>query len=83
MHPETTDRADGVATMREISLRQKIIQALADRGSDPLRHVRPDVHEGRAILRGSVGCYYDKQLAQEVVKRIDGVEQLQNEIVVD
>lgn len=67
---------------RDEAVVQQINRALVSRGAVPLRHVQVDLYEGLAILRGSVYRYYDKQLAQEVVKQIEGVEQIQNEIVV-
>jgi osmotically-inducible protein OsmY len=69
-------------SQRDEEVQQQINKALASRGSVPLRQVRVDLHEGLVILRGSVSRYYDKQLAQELVKHIDGVEKLKNEIVV-
>lgn len=67
---------------RDDEVQQQLNKALAGRGSVPLRNVRADLHEGLVILRGTVCRYYDKQLAQEVVKQIDGVETINNEIVV-
>lgn len=39
-------------------------------------------HQGILLLRGHVPTYYDKQLAQEAVKGLDGVVQIVNEIEV-
>jgi osmotically-inducible protein OsmY len=33
---------------------------------------------GRIVLSGKVGTYFQKQMAQEVVRRIEGVEQIDN-----
>jgi osmotically-inducible protein OsmY len=41
-----------------------------------------DFDAGRLILRGQVPSYYFKQLAQEAVANLDGVEQVVNEIEV-
>ncbi len=34
--------------------------------------------EGRVVLRGKVTSYFQKQMAQETVRRIDGVEAVDN-----
>ncbi len=39
-------------------------------------------HEGVLLLRGRVPTYYLKQVAQTVVMRVDGVEQVDNRIEV-
>ena len=39
--------------------------------------------EGVVILRGHVDSYYQKQLAQEISRRIDGVKIIINRLVVD
>lgn len=62
---------------------RRIVEALAETGIQELRAVTVGVHEGRVTLKGSVKTYYAKQLAQETVRRVDGVEALQNEIVVE
>jgi osmotically-inducible protein OsmY len=41
-----------------------------------------DFDAGRLILRGQVPSYYFKQLAQEAVADLDGVDQVVNEIEV-
>jgi osmotically-inducible protein OsmY len=41
-----------------------------------------DFDRGRLILRGQVPSFYFKQLAQEAVADLDGVEQVVNEIEV-
>lgn len=33
---------------------------------------------GRVVLQGSVGTYFQKQMAQEVVRHLAGVEQIDN-----
>jgi osmotically-inducible protein OsmY len=38
--------------------------------------------QGVVLLQGEVQSYYEKQLAQEVVRRLDGVERVENEIEV-
>lgn len=40
--------------------------------------VRIEAGDGRVRLHGDVGTFFEKQMAQEVVRRIDGVEQVEN-----
>jgi osmotically-inducible protein OsmY len=41
-----------------------------------------DYHEGALILRGDVPSYFLKQLAQEAVRGVEGVEEIVNRIQV-
>lgn len=34
--------------------------------------------EGRVILKGSVSSFFQKQMAQECIRRVDGVQQIDN-----
>jgi len=45
-----------------------------------LAHVSCELREGMAILHGKVSTFYLKQLAQEVVKKVDGVELVVNRV---
>jgi osmotically-inducible protein OsmY len=47
-----------------------------------LWNVSCDDREGSLILRGRVASYHVKQLAQEIVSRIDGVEEIVNRLEV-
>lgn len=38
--------------------------------------------EGMLVIRGTVGSYYEKQLAQEYARQIPGVEQVANHLTV-
>ncbi|MEQ1904300.1 MAG: BON domain-containing protein [Pirellulaceae bacterium] len=38
---------------------------------------------GRVVLQGSVQTYFEKQLAQEAVRNVDGVEQIDNQLAVE
>ena len=48
----------------------------------PLRSIRCEVHEGVLVLRGQVTSYYLKQLAQETVRTLEGVEVIVNVVEV-
>jgi osmotically-inducible protein OsmY len=40
--------------------------------------MRFETNEGRVVLRGKVTSYFQKQMAQETVRRLDGVEAVDN-----
>ena len=47
-----------------------------------LSHVSCDYRDGTLYLRGHSRSYYDKQMAQELVRRVEGVAAVVNEIEV-
>ncbi len=38
---------------------------------------------GTVVLTGKVNSYFQKQMAQEAIRRVDGVEQIDNQLEVD
>lgn len=46
------------------------------------RRVRIEQEPGRLVLRGVVGSFYEKQMAQESLRRVEGVERIDNELEV-
>ena len=34
--------------------------------------------DGRVVLKGSVGSFFQKQMAQEAIRRVDGVQLIDN-----
>lgn len=40
-------------------------------------------NEGRVVLRGVVSSYYQKQMAQEALRRVDGVDHIENQLEVN
>lgn len=42
------------------------------------RQLRFETQEGRVVLRGKVGSYFQKQMAQEAVRGVDGVQSIEN-----
>jgi osmotically-inducible protein OsmY len=47
------------------------------------RKVRIETHQGHVVLRGVVNSYYQKQMAQEAVRRVEGVQSIENHLEVD
>ena len=46
------------------------------------RNLRFEAAEGRVTLRGVVSSYFQKQMAQEAVRAVDGVDEIANELEV-
>jgi hypothetical protein len=46
------------------------------------RNLRFETREGRVILRGTVNSYYQKVMAQEIVRRLEGVDEIENQLEV-
>jgi osmotically-inducible protein OsmY len=62
-------------------------QAVAERGLrssrySALQHVSCDCRGGVLVLRGCLPTYYLKQVAQEAVTHLEGVERIDNQIEV-
>ena len=60
-------------------LKEQTVRAL--QGSPQLpKNCRLDVREkeGHVMLLGTVGTYFQKQMAQEVVRSLEGVEHIEN-----
>ncbi len=46
------------------------------------RNLRFEAHQGRVVLRGRVASFFQKQMAQEALRTIDGVAEIENELEV-
>jgi osmotically-inducible protein OsmY len=57
---------------------ERIHDALTTNPHVPSQMVRVETEEGRVILKGSVTTFFQKQMAQEAVRRVDGVQQIDN-----
>jgi len=47
------------------------------------RNLRFESRDGRVILRGKVNSYYQKVMAQEIVRRLEGVDVIENQLEVN
>ena len=61
----------------------RIDQDLANHPLMKGKNVRIQQEKRRVILEGDVDSYYDKQMLQEVVRRIEGVEEIENRWLVE
>lgn len=55
-------------------------RCLTESGYRALHNISCDYHEGILLLRGHVRKYYHKQLAQEFVRNVTGVDKIVNVI---
>ena len=64
------------------TLEEKVLDAI--NGSPYLAHgnVRCETQEGRVVLRGEVDTFFQKQMAQEVIRHVRGIELIENELEV-
>jgi osmotically-inducible protein OsmY len=67
----------------EASLESLITLAIARHPHLKRRKLRFETQQGHVVLRGVVGSYYQKQMAQEAVRRLDGVDSVENHLQVD
>jgi osmotically-inducible protein OsmY len=45
--------------------------------------LRFETEQGRVVLRGVVKSYYQKQMAQEALRRLEGVQHIENQLEVN
>lgn len=60
------------------SLAQRVDKAIVTNPYLTGRTLRFETDGGRVILQGTVGTYFQKQMAQELVRRVEGVELIDN-----
>jgi len=46
------------------------------------RNLRFETQEGRVTLKGVVNTYFQKQMAQEALRKVDGVTEITNDLEV-
>jgi len=69
-----------------VAMSNNTIICLEDRVQDAIDHnpylakknLRCEASDGHVVLRGKVRSFFQKQMAQESVKRIDGIVSIQN-----
>ena len=70
-------------TMIDRPLDDRVLTALEQNPHIRRRNLRFETEQGRVTLRGVVGTYYQKQMAQEAIRYVDGVHEIANELEVD
>jgi osmotically-inducible protein OsmY len=48
----------------------------------PFRHIKIERGDGRVVLKGVVRSYYHKQMAQETLRRLQGIQTIENQLEV-
>ncbi len=59
-------------------LLEQISMALQSSPYVPKQRVLVETQAGAVRLKGNVDSFFQKQMAQEVIRRLDGVEQIEN-----
>lgn len=70
-------------SIAQTSLDQIVSSALEQSPYLSTRQLRFETNQGTVVLRGVVPSYYQKQMAQETVRRIDGVDEVINQLEVN
>jgi osmotically-inducible protein OsmY len=68
--------------VRSVPLDDKVLIALEKSPYVPRKTLRFETAEGRVTLRGVVRSYFQKQMAQEALRRVDGIREILNELEV-
>ena len=67
-------------TATSIPLGDRVLTALERSPYFSGRNLLFETAEGRVVLKGVVRSYFQKQMAQEAVRRLDGVQEIRNEL---
>jgi osmotically-inducible protein OsmY len=62
---------------------ERIQDALVTNPHVPSDQVRFEAEEGHVVLQGHVSSFFQKQMAQEAVRRVDGVQRVENKLQVN
>ena len=71
------------ATLSATPLFDQVQGALSNSPYFSTREVQIETTDGHVRLQGIVGTYFQKQMAQELVRRVDGVEMVENKLQVN
>jgi osmotically-inducible protein OsmY len=63
-------------------LDDRVLTALEGNPYLTRRNLRFETEQGRVILRGVVNTYFQKQMAQEAIRHVEGVAEISNELEV-
>lgn len=68
--------------MIDMPLDSRVCTALERNPYLARRNLRFETSDGRVTLRGVVNTYFQKQMAQEAIRHVDGVAEIANELEV-
>ena len=63
-------------------LSDRVLTALEGNPYLPQRKLYFEISDGRVTLRGTVGKYFQKRMAQEAIRHVAGVQEIANEVEV-
>ncbi len=66
-----------------VCLEDQVHDAMKNNPYISRRKLSCEANGGRVILRGRVHSFFQKQMAQETVRRIDGIVSIENRLEVD
>jgi osmotically-inducible protein OsmY len=69
--------------MVDSALADRALTALVHNPHLPHRTVKLETQEGRVILRGVVRSFYQKQMAQESLRGVEGIHHIENQLQVN
>jgi osmotically-inducible protein OsmY len=69
--------------MGDSQLVERVSSVLAQSPHVPFRNLRFEASQGQVVLRGVVRSYYQKQMAQEAIGNLEGVEAIENQLEVN
>jgi hypothetical protein len=70
------------SVMMEIELNHRVSTALECNPHLSRRNLRFENNQGRVVLLGIVDSYYQKQMAQEALRHVEGVREISNQLEV-
>ena len=68
--------------MGDVQLAERVNSILQQNPHVPHRNLRFETNSGHVVLKGVVRSYYQKLMAQEALLRVEGVEQVENQLEV-
>lgn len=71
------------ATLTTHPLLEQVRGALKRSSYITPNQVHIETTDGHVRLEGTVGTFFQKQMAQELVRRVDGVERIENQLQVN
>lgn len=73
-----TDTHANMNTASPTTFLESIRTALVSSPFVPNRKVNVEADEGHVVLKGHVSSFFQKQMAQEAIRRVDGVQMIDN-----
>ncbi len=64
------------------TLKQLVHKAIQSSPHVSRERLRFETHEGKVVLQGNLRSYFQKQMAQEALREVEGVTEIENQIEV-